>query len=92
MGVGWLALDSFQDVAGEIDAQVRVGVSAADREAQPGVGDAAHVGVETARIKLVVVPTGASWAKPAVWPSSIRSVIFRSGCSSKALWTMKSGR
>ena len=36
--------------------RVRVGVPAADREAQPGVGDAAHVGVEAARIELVVVP------------------------------------
>ena len=39
-----------------------------------------------------MLPTGASWVKPAVWLSSIRSVIFRSGCSSNALWTVKSGR
>jgi hypothetical protein len=29
--------------------------------------------------------------KPAVWPRSIRSVIFRSGCSSNALCTVNPG-
>ena len=40
----------------------------------------------------LLFPTGASWVKPAVWLSSIRSVIFRSGCFSNALWTVNSGR
>ncbi len=50
-----LALDPLQYVAGEVDTEIRVGVPAPDREAQPGVGDAAHVRVERAGIELVVV-------------------------------------
>ena len=40
----------------------------------------------------LLLPIGASRVNPAVWPSSMRSVIFRSGWASKALWTVNSGR
>src|SRR5829696_2049799 len=41
---------------GEVDAEVRVRVPGADGEAQPRLGDAAYMGVEVARVELVVVP------------------------------------
>ena len=62
-----LALDLFEDAASQVDAQVGVGETGPDREAQPGVGDAPTVGVEGARIDRVVVATEASMVKPAVW-------------------------
>ncbi len=88
----WLAPHPFEDVAGEVDAEVRVRVAGADREPQPRVGDAPDMGLEVALIDVVLLPTGTSCVKTAVCASSIRSVIFRSGWSSNALRTVNFGR
>ena len=42
--------------------------------------------------RSLLLPTGASWMKPAVWLRSIRTVIFRSGCASNALRTVNLGK
>jgi hypothetical protein len=50
-----LVRDLLEDVAGEVDPEIGVGVAGADREPQPGVGDAPSVRIEVAGLRPVVV-------------------------------------
>lgn len=51
----WLFAHGLQDIAGEVDAEVGIAITLADREAQPGSGEALDMSLEIWKRRIVVV-------------------------------------